>query len=302
MSSHPQRATTARRADAHRSHDEVDFVVGLDAGADDYVGKPFRLAELLARVRALLRRKQGVDLVLEAGDIQLDARGRRVLVGGKDATLANREFDLLRFLMERGGEVVSREEILTEVWGSADLRSSKTLDMHVSWLRRKIGDDQAGRKKAHRHRPRCRLPVRPGLGGRRAQADPAVDVGHGGRHRVLLGLPLMVTAWWWIADNAHQDLDQRLKRVSSELIDQESGDLAGQQLDVAPFRSCCPRTAVSSSSTRRATGRSGPRSATTSAGRRCRSRRASATPARSPCASPWRRSAGTSGPRSGWSR
>ncbi|KQR97255.1 response regulator transcription factor [Williamsia sp. MIQD14] len=127
--------------------DEVDFVVGLDAGADDYVGKPFRLAELLARVRALLRRKQGVDLVLEAGDIQLDARGRRVLVGGKDATLANREFDLLRFLMERGGEVVSREEILTEVWGSADLRSSKTLDMHVSWLRRKIGDDQAGRTK-----------------------------------------------------------------------------------------------------------------------------------------------------------
>ncbi|WP_045822153.1 response regulator transcription factor [Williamsia herbipolensis] len=127
--------------------DEVDFVVGLDAGADDYVGKPFRLAELLARVRALLRRKQGVDLVLEAGDIQLDARGRRVLVGGRDATLANREFDLLRFLMERGGEVVSREEILTEVWGSADLRSSKTLDMHVSWLRRKIGDDQAGRTK-----------------------------------------------------------------------------------------------------------------------------------------------------------
>ncbi|GAA2069005.1 response regulator transcription factor [Williamsia deligens] len=127
--------------------DEVDFVVGLDAGADDYVGKPFRLAELLARVRALLRRKQGVDLVLEAGDIHLDARGRRVLVGGQDATLANREFDLLRFLMERGGEVVSREEILTEVWGSADLRSSKTLDMHVSWLRRKIGDDQAGRKK-----------------------------------------------------------------------------------------------------------------------------------------------------------
>lgn len=127
--------------------DEVDFVVGLDAGADDYVGKPFRLAELLARVRALLRRKQGVDLVLEAGDIHLDARGRRVLVAGKDATLANREFDLLRFLMERGGEVVSREEILTEVWGSADLRSSKTLDMHVSWLRRKIGDDQSGRKK-----------------------------------------------------------------------------------------------------------------------------------------------------------
>ncbi|NED69735.1 response regulator transcription factor, partial [Streptomyces sp. SID10244] len=122
--------------------DEVDFVVGLDAGADDYVGKPFRLAELLARVRALLRRQQSADVVLDGGDIQLDTRGRRVLVDGADLVLANREFDLLRFLMERPGQVVSRDEILTEVWGSADLRSSKTLDMHISWLRRKIGDDQ----------------------------------------------------------------------------------------------------------------------------------------------------------------
>lgn len=126
--------------------DEVDFVVGLDAGADDYVGKPFRLAELLARVRALLRRQQSVDEVLEGGDITLDTRGRRVLVNGADLVLANREFDLLRFLMERSGEVVSRDEILSEVWGSsADLRSSKTLDMHISWLRRKIGDDQYDR-------------------------------------------------------------------------------------------------------------------------------------------------------------
>ena len=128
--------------------DEVDFVVGLDAGADDYVGKPFRLAELLARVRALLRRRPAGDVILEGGDIRLDARGRRVLVAGRDLVLANREFDLLRFLMERSGEVVSRDEILTEVWGSADLRSSKTLDMHISWLRRKIGDD---RREGPRH-------------------------------------------------------------------------------------------------------------------------------------------------------
>ncbi|RPA65380.1 DNA-binding response regulator [Gordonia oryzae] len=126
--------------------DEVDFVVGLDAGADDYVGKPFRLAELLARVRALLRRSQTPDdVVLEGGDLRLDARARRATLGGTDLVLANREFDLLRFLMERAGEVVGRDEILTEVWGSADLRSSKTLDMHISWLRRKIGDDRHDR-------------------------------------------------------------------------------------------------------------------------------------------------------------
>ena len=133
--------------------DEVDFVVGLDAGADDYVGKPFRLAELLARVRALLRRHAPADDVLDGGDVQLDGRARRVLVDGKDLVLANREFDLLQFLMERPGQVVTRDEILTEVWGSADLRSSKTLDMHVSWLRRKIGDDR-------RDRPRHIVTVR----------------------------------------------------------------------------------------------------------------------------------------------
>ena len=136
--------------------DEVDFVVGLDAGADDYVGKPFRLAELLARVRALLRRRNAEEEsepVLDGGDITLDPRGRRVLVDGKDLVLANREFDLLRFLMERSGQVIGRDEILTEVWGSADLRSSKTLDMHISWLRRKIGDDR-------RDRPRHIVTVR----------------------------------------------------------------------------------------------------------------------------------------------
>ncbi|MFT3714690.1 MAG: response regulator transcription factor [Gordonia sp. (in: high G+C Gram-positive bacteria)] len=128
--------------------DEVDFVVGLDAGADDYVGKPFRLAELLARVRALLRRSAGGDdVVLDGGGIQLDARARRVVVDGEELTLANREFDLLRCLMEHQGQVVTRDDIMSEVWGSTDLRSSKTLDMHISWLRRKIGDDQPGRAK-----------------------------------------------------------------------------------------------------------------------------------------------------------
>ncbi|MGB3697329.1 MAG: response regulator transcription factor [Gordonia sp. (in: high G+C Gram-positive bacteria)] len=130
--------------------DEVDFVVGLDAGADDYVGKPFRLAELLARVRALMRRSVSAAddaEVLDCGDIQLDPRARRVVVDGEDLTLANREFDLLRFLMERSGEVLSRDEIMTAVWGSTDLRSSKTLDMHISWIRRKIGDDHRRERK-----------------------------------------------------------------------------------------------------------------------------------------------------------
>jgi DNA-binding response OmpR family regulator len=122
--------------------DEVDFVVGLDAGADDYVGKPFRLAELMARVRALLRRRGGgEDSTVEAGDIRLEPAARRVLVGGTEISLANKEYELLKVLMDHAGEVVSRDVILQEVWGDVDLRGSKTLDMHMSWLRRKIGDE-----------------------------------------------------------------------------------------------------------------------------------------------------------------
>ncbi|MBP1163007.1 DNA-binding response OmpR family regulator [Rhodococcus sp. PvR044] len=122
--------------------DEVDFVVGLDAGADDYVGKPFRLAELMARVRALMRRRGGSeDTAIAVGDIRLEPAARRVLVGGSEVILANKEYELLKVLLDRAGEVVSRDVILQEVWGDADLRGSKTLDMHMSWLRRKIGDE-----------------------------------------------------------------------------------------------------------------------------------------------------------------
>ncbi|MGH3946745.1 MAG: response regulator transcription factor [Pseudonocardiaceae bacterium] len=117
--------------------DEVDFVVGLDAGADDYVAKPFRLAELLARVRALLRRS--VPDALQVGGVRMDLAGHRVLIEGAEIGLANKEFELLRVLLSRPGQVVSREEILREVWNDPELKSSKTLDMHMSWLRRKIG-------------------------------------------------------------------------------------------------------------------------------------------------------------------
>jgi len=120
--------------------DEVDFVVGLDAGADDYVGKPFRLAELLARVRALLRRL--TPETVDVGGVRMELSGRRVLVDGSEVNLANKEFELLRVLMLRAGQVVTRDEILREVWHDPDLKTSKTLDMHMSWLRRKIGGEQ----------------------------------------------------------------------------------------------------------------------------------------------------------------
>ncbi|MDT7728116.1 MAG: hypothetical protein QOI21_4692 [Actinomycetota bacterium] len=126
--------------------DEVDFVVGLDAGADDYVAKPFRLAELLARIRALLRRR--VPEVLESAGVRMDLGARLVTVDTHEVQLANKEFELLRVLMMRPGQVVSRDEILAEVWNDLESKTSKTLDMHMSWLRRKLaiaGDDNPSR-------------------------------------------------------------------------------------------------------------------------------------------------------------
>jgi DNA-binding response OmpR family regulator len=119
--------------------DEVDFVVGLDAGADDYVAKPFRLAELLARIRALLRRQ--APGTVEVNGVRMDLAARLVTVDGAQITLANKEFELLRVLIQRAGQVVTREEILTEVWHEPARKASKTLDMHMSWLRRKLGED-----------------------------------------------------------------------------------------------------------------------------------------------------------------
>lgn len=119
--------------------DEVDFVVGLDAGADDYVAKPFRLAELLARIRALLRRR--APGTIEVNGVKMDLGARLVTVDGIEITLANKEFELLRVLLQHAGQVVTRDEILTEVWNGPELKTSKTLDMHVSWLRRKLGED-----------------------------------------------------------------------------------------------------------------------------------------------------------------
>jgi DNA-binding response OmpR family regulator len=120
---------------------ELDAVVGLDAGADDYVTKPFRLGELLARVRALLRRNPPAETLVRAKDVSVDLSARRAFHGDDELTLSQKEFDLLAVLVERCGQVVTREELMRDVWHTGWMGSSKTLDMHVSWLRRKLADD-----------------------------------------------------------------------------------------------------------------------------------------------------------------
>ena len=122
--------------------EELDAVVGLDAGADDYVAKPFRAAELLARVRALLRRS--APETLEAGGVRVDPAARRAFgPDGDELTLSPKEFDLLALLLREAGVVVTRERIMSEVWDENWFGSTKTLDVHVASLRRKLGDDAA---------------------------------------------------------------------------------------------------------------------------------------------------------------
>jgi DNA-binding response OmpR family regulator len=120
---------------------ELDAVAGLDAGADDYVTKPFRLAELLARVRAQLRRS--APDVLRAGDVVVEPASRRAWVGDDELELTPKEFELLELLVRNAGLVVERERVMDEVWDENWFGSTKTLDMHVSALRRKLGDDAA---------------------------------------------------------------------------------------------------------------------------------------------------------------
>jgi DNA-binding response OmpR family regulator len=123
--------------------EEIDVVVGLDAGADDYIVKPFRLAELLARIRARLRRQQSaepesVEVRSQRGTLRVDLAARRCLLGGEAVELRAREFDLLAALALDAGRVVSRRRLMAEVWDQHFDSTTKTLDMHVSALRRKL--------------------------------------------------------------------------------------------------------------------------------------------------------------------
>jgi DNA-binding response OmpR family regulator len=129
---------TARGADADR-------IVGLELGADDYVVKPFSAGELVARIRAILRRTGGpsTNRVLEFADLRVDLDARTVTRAGSPLHLAAREFDLLSLLMRNTGRVVRREEIMDEVWDPHWFGSTKTLDVHIAWLRKKLDDDPA---------------------------------------------------------------------------------------------------------------------------------------------------------------
>jgi two-component system alkaline phosphatase synthesis response regulator PhoP len=126
---------------------EMDKVVGLEVGADDYVTKPFSVRELIARVHALLRRAQGTPAPrLDSytfGNVRLDFKAYRATRGDKRLDLSPREFDLLRYLIERKGETVSRERLLSEVWGYDSHVNSRTVDAHITKVRAKIGDNKA---------------------------------------------------------------------------------------------------------------------------------------------------------------
>jgi two-component system alkaline phosphatase synthesis response regulator PhoP len=122
---------------------EIDKVVGLELGADDYVTKPFSVRELLARVRAILRRAEGTKKRLQRyrfADVELDFEAYKATRGGAALELSPREFELLRYLIERKGETVSRDKLLEDVWGYESYPSTRTVDTHIAKLRSKIGD------------------------------------------------------------------------------------------------------------------------------------------------------------------
>jgi DNA-binding response OmpR family regulator len=124
---------------------EVDRVVGLELGADDYVVKPFAAAEVIARIRAVLRRSRRSEPPgrLTAGDVRIDVAARRAWLEGRELSLTRKEFDLLTRLARSAGRVVTREDLMSDVWDENWFGSTKTLDVHMAALRRKLGEDPA---------------------------------------------------------------------------------------------------------------------------------------------------------------
>lgn len=128
---------------------EVDKIIGLDSGADDYITKPFSLGEFLARVRAALRRrpKAAAPKLLQGGDLQLDLVSRKVYKGEVELNLSYKEFDLLAELMRNQGVVLSRDLLLTKVWGYDYYGESRTVDVHIRWLREKVEENPSKPKR-----------------------------------------------------------------------------------------------------------------------------------------------------------
>jgi len=132
---------------------EIDTVVGLEMGADDYITKPYRLRELVARMRAVMRRRQTVVTtaagfefgdaleVLQVGDVQLDAERHEVTIRGERVTLPLKEFELLSLLLENAGRVLTRDQLMDRVWGSDYVGDTKTLDVHIKRLRSRVESD-----------------------------------------------------------------------------------------------------------------------------------------------------------------
>ena len=145
--------------------EEVDMVLMLEIGADDYVTKPYRLRELVARIRAVLRRRETHENVppsddeIQLGPIRMDIDARRCYVNGEEIKLRKKEFALLRLLLENPGRVLTREVLIDRIWGSDYVGDTKTLDVHIKRLRTLIEDDPKN-PDTHHHGARRRLPLR----------------------------------------------------------------------------------------------------------------------------------------------
>src|SRR4051794_11043874 len=130
---------------------ELERVVGLELGADDYVVKPFSGAEVIARMRAVLRRARPLPAASDAkvGPLRLELGARRGFLHGEELSLSRKEFDLLAELVTHAGEVVTREDLISRVWDENWFGSTKTLDVHIGWLRGKLGDDASSPRFVH---------------------------------------------------------------------------------------------------------------------------------------------------------